>query len=132
MSTVTSDTVPLDYIVYKITIMRRALFAMIAFCLAAMFFSRGLAAGIVVGGLISIANFSLLAKYIIAMRGFSVAKAKQYIIGKFLVQYVIMAAALFIAATKGMDVFIGTAVGLLMVKVSLFLEMVVARYAQSR
>ena len=68
------------------------------------------------------ANFSLLAKYILKMRGLFAGKAKRYIIGKFLILYLAMAATLVIGATKGMATFAGCSLGLLVIKGAIFSE----------
>jgi len=132
MSISTAREIPIEYLVYKVTILKKALLIVATATLTGLFFDKGFSAGFLVGGLISMANFSLLARHIARMRGFSIGRAKRYIIGKFLAMYVIMAATLFIAATKGMTVFAGAAVGLFAIKFAIFIDGIFIKHAKSQ
>jgi len=114
---------PQELLIFKITILKRCLLIISFACLAAFIFrQRDFAFGFLVGGLISMAVFSLLYKYVLAARSFSPLKRKKYLIPKALLIYVIMGAALFIAVKKGLPVFLGTAAGLLCLKAAIFAE----------
>ena len=129
------ENTPTEYLVYRINIMKKALFIILAVSFATLFFSKGFSLGFFVGGLIAMANFLLLSRYILKMKemmkDFSLVKARRFIVGKFLIMYLIMAIALFIGARKGMVVFAGTALGLLVVKFTIFLEGLIVKYVKS-
>ncbi len=114
--------IPLEYLIYRINILKKTLFITLAISLAGLFFSRKFSTGFFVGGALAMMNFSLLAGHIARMRDFPVKAARRYIIGKFLIMYAVMAVFLFIAIMKGMPVFIGMATGLLSVKFAIFLD----------
>lgn len=122
--------IPLEYLIYRINILKKAVFIILAISLAGLFFSRKFSVGFLVGGAIAMMNFSLLARHIAAMRDFALKKAKRYIMGKFLVMYIIMALFLFVAITKGVHVFIGTALGLLVIKFTIFMDGALVKYAK--
>ena len=130
MNVDTFENIPTEYTVYKIAILKKSLLITFITCFIAFFFSRNFFLGFFIGGLLSMANFSLLAKHIIKMRNFSVNKAKRYIVGKFLIIYFIMGLALFIGATKGMLVFAATALGLIVIKIAIFLDRTVIKHAK--
>lgn len=120
-------SIPVEYLAYKITILKKTLLTVLAVSAAALFFSRKFSLGFFVGGAIAMANFSLFAKYIEEMRNLTLRAAKKYIMARFLLIYLVMAAALFVAASKGMLVFAATALGLLAVKASIFLDGVLGK-----
>jgi hypothetical protein len=131
MSSDTVREIPVEYVIYRISILKRAVVTIAVVSVAMLFFMKGCALGFFVGGLIAMANFSLLSKYVVEMRNFPVARAKRYIIGKFLIQYLVMAVTLFIGATKGITVFAGTALGLLVIKAVIFQEAVFTRHGHT-
>jgi len=122
---------PPEYMIYKINIMKKSLFLVLAGSFASLFFSRQFSLGFFVGGAVSVANFSLLAGYILRMRGLSSRKARGFIVSRFLVMYLIMAVTLFIGITKGLVVFTAAALGLLAVKFAIFLNGIPKRYVES-
>lgn len=130
MNTSYAKAIPVEYLIYKINIMKKAFLIIASVSLLMLFFSRKFSLGFFVGGLISMANFSLLAGYIAKMRSFALNRAKRYIISKFLVMYLVMAITLFIGATKGMVVFAGTALGLLVIKMAIFSDGALVKYAK--
>ncbi len=130
MTTYEAKNIPIEYLIYKITIMKKSVFIMGVVCIGSILISKEFSFGFLVGGLLSIANFSLLAKHILKMRELPVKNAKRYIITKFLLIYFIAAVALFIAATKGMGVFAGTAVGLITTKFAIFIDNMIGKNAK--
>jgi len=113
---------PLEYIVYKINILKKAIVLISLVVVAAIFFNKGFSLGFFIGGFLSLANFSLLSKHILQIRSFSVRKAQTFIILRFLLMYLIMASALVIGIHKGLATFFGVASGLLTIKICIFLE----------
>ncbi|MFC1808225.1 hypothetical protein ACFL0T_07690 [Candidatus Omnitrophota bacterium] len=114
---------PTDYIVFKITILKRSVLLIgVALLLALLSGNKGLAAGVLVGGLVSMAIFSLLYKYVLTLASLSMEQRKKFIIPRALLVYTIMGATLFIAITKGVAVFLGAAAGLFVLKIAIFLE----------
>lgn len=128
-------TIPAEYLIYKVGILKKALFIILALSFASLFFLKSFSLGFFVGALISMANFSLLSKYILKMRDlmrdFSIIRAKRFIVVRFLIMYFIMGLALFIGATKGIDAFLGTALGLLVIKFTIFIDGILAKYVKS-
>ena len=130
MSVYNLENIPFEFLFYKLTIMKRTLFIILAVSFVTLFLSKEFSLGFFVGGLIAMANFSLLAKYILKMRELSVNKAKRFIVSRFFIIYLIMAAALFIGATKGMAVFFGVAAGLLTVKFAIYINGIFAKHVK--
>ena len=97
MSVYGTREIPLEYLIYRINILKKAVFIILAVSLGGLFFSRKFSIGFLVGGAIAMMNFSFLAKDIAAMRDFTLKKAKRYIISKFLIMYLVMALFLFVA-----------------------------------
>jgi len=122
--------VPVEYLIYRINILKKTLFIVLAVSLSGLFFSRKFSTGFFVGGALAMMNFSLLAGAVAKMRDFSVKSAKRYVISKFLIMYAIMALFLFIAIMKGLPAFIGTAIGLLSVKAAIFFDGVRVKHAK--
>lgn len=131
MNTYAVREIPVEYLVYRINIFKKSLFIILAVSFLSLFFSKELSLGFFVGGLISMANFSLLSKYILRMRDFPLGKAKRFIISRFLIIYLIMGLALFIGTTKGVLPFAGTALGLLTIKFAIFIDGVFSKYVKS-
>ena len=132
MTTCGVREIPIEYLIYRINILKKTLFIMLAISLVGLFFSRKFSTGFFVGSALAMMNFSLLAGAIARMRDLSIKSARRYIIGKFLIMYAVMALFLFIAMMKGIPAFIGTALGLLSVKVTIFLDGALAKYAKPR
>ena len=118
---------PIEYVVFKISILKRALILLLPLLIVSVFLSRGFALGFLMGGLISLANFSLLSKYILEMKDLTIKKAQRFIILRFLGMYLIMAAVLVIGITKSLVTFFGVALGLFLVKIVIFLERLIKR-----
>jgi|GEM_PF-3220434 len=123
--------IPIEYLVYRVNILKKAIFIMLIISLAAGFFSRKFSIGFLMGGAVAMMNFSLLAGHIATMKGLAGKRAKSYIMGRFLVMYAVMALFLFVAITKGMYVFAGTALGLLVIKFAIFIDGILIKYAKS-
>ena len=124
--------VPLEYLVFKVTIFKRCAFIISVICVAALLLKQGgFAVGCFIGGLISVLNFSLLYKYVLALRGLSRQRRKRFLIPKSLLIYLIMGLTLFIAAKKGMPVFFGAAAGIFSLKIALFWEVFRGRECQA-
>ena len=115
-------SVPLEYIVYKINILKKAIVLISLVGISAIFLNKGFSLGFFIGGFLSLANFSLLSRHILQIRSFSLRKAQTFIILRFLLMYLIMAAALVIGIHKGLATFFGVAVGLLVIQIIIFLE----------
>ena len=115
-------SIPVEYVICKINILKKAVIAALAVLIVSLFFDRGFSLGFFMGGCVALANFSLLSKYILQMRELSIKKAQRFIVSKFLFMYLIMGAALFIGKTKGLETFLGVAAGLLIIKIAIFLD----------
>ena len=114
---------PLEYIVYKISILKKAMILLLSILIPSVFFNKGFALGFFMGGCISLANFSLLSKYILEMKDLAVRKAQRFIVLRFLGMYLIMAVVLVIGINKGLVTFFGVAAGLLIIKFAIFLSL---------
>jgi len=113
--------IPEDFLLFKITILKRCLLISLAVSLAALLLGqKGFALGAFIGGCMAICIFSLLSKYVLALGSLSSRQRKKFLIAKALLIYAIMGITLFIAIKKGLPVFLGTAAGLLSLKVAIF------------
>jgi len=115
--------IPAEYLIFKINILKRIFLVTLAVSLGAMLFGqKGFALGFCVGGLLSIAIFSLFYKYVLAIRGLEPPARKRFIVTKALLIYFLMGLALFIGIKKGITVFLGTATGLFSMKLAVFIQ----------
>ena len=119
--------VPVEYLIYKINILKKCLLLMAIGIVVGLFWNRNFSFGFFVGSFIAMANFSLLSKYVLKMREMSIKAAQRFIILRFLLMYVIMAAALFSAVKKDVVVFLAVALGLVIVKVVIFVDNFISR-----
>jgi len=123
-------SVPAEYLVFKVNIYKKVLFITLAASLAALLLGqRGFATGFFIGGLLSMAIFSLLYKYVLALRNLALPRRKRFIMPRALLIYAIMGVALAIGIKKGIPVFIGTAAGLLSLKIAVFIQVFQERNA---
>jgi hypothetical protein len=95
---------------------------MCAVIIIGFFWSKNFSWGFFLGSFISLANFSLLSKYVLKMKQMPIKAAQRFIISRFLLMYVIMAAALFAAVKKGLISFLAVALGLILVKIVIYLD----------
>ncbi|NQT94885.1 MAG: hypothetical protein HQ572_00390 [Candidatus Omnitrophica bacterium] len=117
-------SVPLEYLLFKITIYKRVIFIVATISIVALLLRHGdFALGAVVGGLIAVAIFSLLYKYVLALRNIQIGQKGRFIIPRALMLYAIIGFTLFIAITKGLPVFLGAAAGIFSLKIAIFLEL---------
>jgi hypothetical protein len=115
--------VPEEYFIFKISILKKLILITIGLSTAAFFAGqRGFSAGILVGGLISAAVFSMLYKYVLRVRGISPSNKRAFLISRYLLIYGVMALTLLIGIKKGIGVFLGAASGLILLKVVIFWE----------
>ncbi|MBL7197308.1 MAG: ATP synthase subunit I [Candidatus Omnitrophica bacterium] len=113
---------PVEYLIYKINILKKCLLFMVIGIIVGLFWDKNFSFGFFVGSFIAIANFSLLSKYVLQMRDMSIKAAQRFIILRFLLMYVIMAVVLFSAVKKDMITFLAVALGLIIVKVVIFVD----------
>jgi len=118
---------PVEYLIYKINILKKCLLLMAIGIVVGLFWNRNFSFGFFVGSFIAMANFSLLSKYVLRMREMPIKAAQRFIILRFLLMYMIMAAALFSAVKKDVTVFLAVALGLLIVKVVIFVDNFISR-----
>jgi len=118
---------PVEYLIYKINILKKCLLLMAIGIVVGLFWNRNFSFGFFVGSFIAMANFSLLSKYVLRMREMPIKAAQRFIILRFLLMYVIMAAALFSAVKKDVTVFLAVALGLLIVKAVIFVDNFISR-----
>jgi len=118
---------PVEYLIYKINILKKCLLLMAIGIVVGLFWNRNFSFGFFVGSFIAMANFSLLSKYVLRMREMPIKAAQRFIILRFLLMYVIMAAALFSAVKKDVTAFLAVALGLLIVKVVIFVDNFISR-----
>ena len=119
--------VPLEYLIYKINILKKCLLFMAIGIVVGLFWNRNFSFGFFVGSFIAMANFSLLSKYVLKMREMSIKAAQRFIILRFLLMYMIMAVALFSAVKKDVMAFLAVALGLVIVKVAIFVDNFISR-----
>jgi len=115
--------VPTEFLVFKIKLAKRCL--LLCLVLSSVFLvlgRQGIAQGVFIGGIIAILVLSLLSKYILALRGVSALERRKFLIPRALGLYAIMGITLFIAIKKGIAVFLGAALGLLLLKLVVYLE----------
>lgn len=114
---------PVEYLVFKINILKKSSLIILFISVISLLFKQGpFALGCFFGGLISILIFSLLYKYVLVVRNLSLPQRKKFFIPRALLIYTIMGLTLFIAIKKGLPVFLGTASGLLSLKIAVFTE----------
>jgi len=104
--------------IFKKVFLIGAIVAVISFLAGAGRF----ATGFIAGGLISICIFSLLYKYVLAMRGLDAGARRKFIIPRALLVYAIMGITLFISIKKGMPVFLGAVLGMFSLKLAIFAQ----------
>lgn len=115
--------IPVDYLIFKIKILKRLVIGTAVIGTSSFFLGyKGFCLGYIVGNLVAGAVFSLLYKYVLLIRDFGSLKRKRFLIIKALTLYFIMAITLFIAIKKGLDVFLGAALGIISLKLIMFLE----------
>lgn len=119
--------IPVEYLIYKINILKKCLLLMAIGIVVGLFWNRNFSFGFFVGSFIAMANFSLLSKYVLRMREMPIKAAQRFIILRFLLMYMIMAAALFSAVKKDVTVFLAVALGLLIVKAVIFVDNFISR-----
>lgn len=116
-------SIPIEYLVFKVHILKRCGLIILFVSVISLLFKQGsFALGCFFGGLISILIFSLLYKYVLTVRGLPLPQRKKFFIPRALLVYTIMGLTLFIAIKKGLPVFLGTATGLLSLKIAIFIE----------
>jgi len=122
--------VPAEYIIFKLNIFKKLfLFTLGACTISLLLRQKEFSAGFLMGGLLSAAIFSLLYKYALEIRGFPLAKRKTFLIARSLLISLIMGAALFIGIKKGLNTFLGTAAGLISLKIAVFAQAFQERHA---
>ena len=115
--------VPPEYFIFKIHILRKVALITLGVCRVSVLLGRkDFALGFFFGGLLSLAIFSLLYRYVLMLRNFQPPKRKMFIMTKALALYFVMAIALFIGIKKGIPVFLGTALGILSLKAAIFMQ----------
>ncbi|MFH1644909.1 MAG: hypothetical protein ABIB11_00650 [Candidatus Omnitrophota bacterium] len=115
--------IPPDYLCFKIKILKKLLLGIFVGGIAAFVFGyKGFCLGYIVGGFVAMSIFSLLYKYVLIARGLSLPKRKKFLAIRALILFFIMAITLFIAINKGLDVFLGAAAGMLLLKLVMFVE----------
>jgi hypothetical protein len=127
-----STNVPVEYLAFKMTIFKRCLFiALIAVSISFLLGQKDFASGLIFGSLISLTIFSLLYKYVLALRGLNLPEKKRFIMPRALLIYMIMGITLFIAIKKGLPVFLGAACGIFSLKIAVFMELFRSRGCQA-
>ena len=115
--------VPKDYFVFKINVLKKLFLFMLGVCLASLAFGqKEFSLGFFVGGMLSMATFALLYKYVLEMRNFPASGRKIFIMARSLLIYLIMGLALFIAIKKGIATFLGAAAGFISLKIAIFIQ----------
>jgi len=115
--------VPRDYFVFKINVLKKLLLFTLGVCLASLAFGqKEFSLGFFMGGMLSMATFALLYKYVLQMRNFSASGRKKFIMARSLLIYLIMGLALFIGIKKGMATFLGVAAGFILLKIAVFMQ----------
>jgi len=115
--------VPTEYLVFKINILKKLLIATLFVSLSAFLIGqKGFSLGFIVGGLLAMAIFSLLYKYVLMLRNIELSKRKRFIVPRAFILIGIMAFALAIGIKKGVPVFLGTAMGVLLLKIVIFIQ----------
>lgn len=114
---------PAEYLIFKINVLKRLFLLIPGVSISALLFGqREFALGFFIGGALSMAIFSLLYKYVLETRNFSAQRRKKFIISRSLLIYAIMGIALLIGIKKGIPAFLGTAAGLLSLKIAVFIQ----------
>jgi hypothetical protein len=125
-------SVPSEYVLYKISILKKSIGLLIlSVAAAALLGHKGVATGLFFGGCVSILSFMRLYKYVLAIRETSGRQAKKFLAGRFLIIYLFAGITLFIALTKGPDVFLGAAAGLMLIRLCVFLDGLIFSEAKS-
>ena len=115
--------VPPAYLIFKLNVLKKITVIIFGVCLVALFIGqRGFSAGFLVGGLLAAAIFSLLYKYVFAVRHIKLAKKKKFMITRALLIYALMGFALAIGIKKGLPVFLGLAAGLFSLKAAVLIQ----------
>jgi len=115
--------IPEEYFIFKISVLKKILIITLVISTTALVLAqKGFALGFLTGGLLSGAIFSLLYKYVLQIRNFSVSKRKRFLLLRSFAIYAIMALALLIGIKKGIPAFLGTALGLLSLKAAVFMQ----------
>lgn len=81
-----------------------------------------LSTGILIGTLVSIVNFKLLARDVVKKTSQSTQMMFFRISGGYILRYGLMAIALIIAAKKGVYYFLGVAIGLFAIRIAIFID----------
>ena len=100
-------------------IKKAALYAVIVFAVS-FFIKRQFSIGLLLGGLVSILNFLLLAKQVE-----SFASGKKFLVFGFfgyIIRYLLMGLVLFIAIKIDLWAFFGCALGLFMIRIAIYAE----------
>ena len=124
--------IPANYYIFKINILKKIFLIILGISLIALpLGQKGFFFGFLIGSLLSMAIFLLLYKYVIAINGLELAKRKNFLITRSLLIYILMGLALFIGIKKGVPVFLGTAAGLLTLKIAIFIQVFRERHASA-
>ena len=122
--------IPTEYLTFKLNIFRKLFLFILGVCIISLLLrQKEFSTGFLVGGLLSAAIFSLLYKYVLDIRGFPLAKRKNFLIARSLLISLIMGAALFIGIKKGLHAFLGVAAGLVSLKIAVFTQAFQERHA---
>lgn len=124
-------SIPIEYLLFKISILKKcSVIILLISAISILFKQGGFALGCFIGGFISIFIFLLLYKYVLVLKDLSPPQRKKFFIPRSLLIYAIMGLTLFIAIKKGIPVFLGTALGLLSLKLAIFTEVFKKRKCQ--
>lgn len=124
--------IPADYFIFKINILKKLILITLAVCLIAFLSGqRGFSLGFLVGGLLAMAIFSLLYKYVLALRNIQLPKRKKFIAARALLIFLLMGLALAIGIKKGLPVFFGTAAGIFSLKIAIFTQAFQEKHASA-
>jgi len=125
-------SIPANYYIFKINILKKIFLIILGVSLITLpLGQKDFFFGFLIGSLLSTAIFSLLYKYVIAINGLEPTKRKNFLITRSLLIYILMGLALFIGIKKGVPVFLGTAAGLLTLKMAIFIQVFRERHASA-
>ena len=117
------SNIPVEYFIFKIDILKKIFIIVLSISLISLLLGqKDFALGFLVGGVLASFIFSLLYKYVLQVRNFTLPNKKRFLILRSFALYAIMGFALFIGIKKGIYVFLGVALGLLTLKLALFTE----------
>jgi len=123
-------SVPTEYLIFKMNILKKIFLLTGPICIiTALIGYKGFSLGFLVGGLLSMAIFSLMYKYVLSMKGLPSSRRRIFIVPRSLIMYFLMGAALFIGIKKGIPVFLGTLTGLLSLKAAIYIQVFQERHA---